>query len=45
MVLAVAAPRVQADHRQQRVGATGIGASVPCKRLLCELADADPADP
>ena len=45
VVLAVAPPRVEADHRQERVGGAGIRARVARERLLGELADADAADP
>ncbi len=45
VVLAVAAPRIQADHRQERVGTPGMHAGMTRQRLFCELADADAADP
>ena len=45
MVLAVAAPRVQADHRQECVGAARVRAGMACERLFCKLADSDAPDP
>ncbi len=45
VVLAVAPPGVEADHRQQRVAVAGIGARVAREHVAREALGADAADP